>query len=330
MENLYLKHGLEGIDYAAGGRIRKLRPDEAFDTIERLAQYENERWNDTFTSDEVKFGYENPNVEQLLGIMEHKVDTLMKDAISLMGNNKGIFQLITNEMCQPPTEPSRQEEFEHIVTLRIKEMIKENQNRPRKVKKITKYPDTKVLENSARHNPLENLEKKTEESQEARDSKDLEIGGEQREISLLEFGWRIGLYSQGQAIENTTLGRLRNCNTVREDRLLMEFWPRIGNGRFNVGNIKGNEGEELSYGGCLVSTRLLENSLIAIWVIMELHGGMCVWPRVMAEEEEDDEGGDEGDEGVGGDAGRGEAGGSADLYRNMSQGDCNNRQFSEF
>ncbi|GJV87145.1 hypothetical protein Tco_1531083 [Tanacetum coccineum] len=118
MENLYLKHGLEGIYYAAGGRIRKLRPDEAFDTIERLAQYgkgEKKEENDTFTSDEVKFGYENPNVEQLLGIMEHKVDTLMKDAISLMGNNKGIFQLITNEMCQPPTEPSRQEEFEHIV-----------------------------------------------------------------------------------------------------------------------------------------------------------------------------------------------------------------------
>ncbi|GJV21634.1 hypothetical protein Tco_1370654 [Tanacetum coccineum] len=95
----------------------------------------------------------------------------------------------------------------------------------------------------------------------------------------------------GQAMENTTLGRLRNCNTIREDRLLMEFWPRIRN----------------------------ENSLIAIWVIMELHGGMCVWPIVMAEEEEDDEGDDEGDDGVGGDAGRGEAGGSADLYRNMSQ-----------
>ncbi|GJV87146.1 hypothetical protein Tco_1531084 [Tanacetum coccineum] len=220
-----------------------------------------------------------------------------------------------------------------------------------------------------------------EESQEARDSKDLEVGGEQREISLLEFGWRIGLYSQGQAMENTTLGRLRNCNTVREDRLLMEFWPRIGNGRkqpieslklifiistafipprspttFLIGlpnTLKGNEGEELSYGGCLVSTRLLGPSdcynewRCALSVSLnhicskKYRGlrhmgdygascGMCVWPRVMAEEEEDDEGGDEGDEGVGGDAGRGEAGGSADLYRNMSQGDCNNRQFSEF
>ncbi|GKC49532.1 hypothetical protein Tco_1072277 [Tanacetum coccineum] len=39
-------------------------------------------------------------------------------------------------------------------------------------------------------------------------------------------------------MENTTLGRLRNCNTVKEDHLLMEFWPRIGNNMFNVGNTK--------------------------------------------------------------------------------------------
>ncbi|GJS60062.1 zinc finger, CCHC-type containing protein [Tanacetum coccineum] len=31
----------ESIDYTTGGRLRKLRPDEAWDTIEKLAQYEN-------------------------------------------------------------------------------------------------------------------------------------------------------------------------------------------------------------------------------------------------------------------------------------------------
>ncbi|GJR97043.1 hypothetical protein Tco_0269217 [Tanacetum coccineum] len=77
----------KSINYAAGGRLRKLRPDEAWDTIERLAQYENEGWNDAFTSKEVSFNYENPNVEQLLGIMEHKVNTLMMNAISLMGKS---------------------------------------------------------------------------------------------------------------------------------------------------------------------------------------------------------------------------------------------------
>ncbi|GKB79058.1 hypothetical protein Tco_0945953 [Tanacetum coccineum] len=296
----------------------------------------------------------------------------MKDAISLIGSSKDIFRLTTNEMSQPPTEPSRQEEFEHIVmnfiydqeerikqlenymqditnefmefslevALRLKERVKENKSRPQKIEKITKYPDTKDLENSARHNFLENLEKKmfsTPASHlckvrrlgvfddgvhqmhfetlarrriHSRDVIDWEflahhnleqeffnsistdpftgpqwgnlfrinepiyrelIWGEQREISLLEFGWRISLYSQGQSIENTTLCRLRDCNTVREDRLLMEFWPRIGN--------------------------------------------------AMAEEEENDEADDEGDKGARGDAGQGEAGGSADLYRNMSQVD---------
>ncbi|GJX88867.1 hypothetical protein Tco_0340881 [Tanacetum coccineum] len=51
-------------------------------------------------------------------------------------------------------------EFSSEVALRLKERVKENESRPRKIKKITKYPDTKDLENSARHNFLENLEKK--------------------------------------------------------------------------------------------------------------------------------------------------------------------------
>ncbi|GKA68931.1 hypothetical protein Tco_0774995 [Tanacetum coccineum] len=34
------------IDYAAGGRLRKLRAEVAWDTIEDLAQYEDEEWDD--------------------------------------------------------------------------------------------------------------------------------------------------------------------------------------------------------------------------------------------------------------------------------------------
>ncbi|GJW68016.1 hypothetical protein Tco_0122440 [Tanacetum coccineum] len=34
------------IDYAAGERLRKLRPEEAWETIEDLAQYEEEEWNE--------------------------------------------------------------------------------------------------------------------------------------------------------------------------------------------------------------------------------------------------------------------------------------------
>ncbi|GKE25857.1 hypothetical protein Tco_1441241 [Tanacetum coccineum] len=96
-------------------------------------------------------------------------------------------------MCRPPTEPSRQKEFEYIVmnfiydqderirrlenymqditdefmefssevALRLKERIRESESKPRKIEKITKYPDTKVLENSTKHNFFENLKKKT-------------------------------------------------------------------------------------------------------------------------------------------------------------------------
>ncbi|GJX11342.1 hypothetical protein Tco_0201201 [Tanacetum coccineum] len=86
------------IDYAAGGRLRKLRPDEAWATIERLAQYEDEGLNDTFIPDEVSLNYENLDIKQLLGIMERKVDALMKDAILLMRRSESIFRMTTNKM----------------------------------------------------------------------------------------------------------------------------------------------------------------------------------------------------------------------------------------
>nr|GEX34351.1 zinc finger, CCHC-type [Tanacetum cinerariifolium] len=40
------------INYAAGRRLRKLRPDEAWAAIERLASYEDEEWNDALIPDE--------------------------------------------------------------------------------------------------------------------------------------------------------------------------------------------------------------------------------------------------------------------------------------
>ncbi|GKD40133.1 zinc finger, CCHC-type containing protein [Tanacetum coccineum] len=170
-----------GIDYATGGRLRKLRLDEAWATIEELAQYEDEGWNDAVIPGEESLNYENLDVEQLLGIMERKVDTLMKDAISLMGRSEGVFKMTTNEMYQQPPEPSRQEEFEHIVmnfildqeervewleeymkviigdfmqlssefTRRLKDKIREEGGRLRKIEKITKYPDKEVPESLA-------------------------------------------------------------------------------------------------------------------------------------------------------------------------------------
>nr|GEV67076.1 zinc finger, CCHC-type [Tanacetum cinerariifolium] len=75
------------VDYAAGGWIRNMRSHD----------------------------YENPDIKQLLGVMECKVDTLMKEAISLMGGSESVFGMTSNMVYQLPLEPSRQEEFEDLV-----------------------------------------------------------------------------------------------------------------------------------------------------------------------------------------------------------------------
>ncbi|GJU28160.1 zinc finger, CCHC-type containing protein [Tanacetum coccineum] len=94
----------KGIDYAAGRRLRKLRPNEAW-LLSR--GWLNMRTKAGMTP--------SSQMKKLLGIMKQKFDTLMKDAISLMGKRKSVFQLTANEMYRPPSKPSRQEEFEHIV-----------------------------------------------------------------------------------------------------------------------------------------------------------------------------------------------------------------------
>ncbi|GKD01528.1 zinc finger, CCHC-type containing protein [Tanacetum coccineum] len=91
------------IDYAAGWRLRKLRPEVykpevmemACETIEDLAQYEEEGWNDPIILEEGSLNYVNPDLEQLLRVMECKVGTLMEKAISLMGRSESILECQT-------------------------------------------------------------------------------------------------------------------------------------------------------------------------------------------------------------------------------------------
>ncbi|GJT19568.1 hypothetical protein Tco_0878274 [Tanacetum coccineum] len=64
------------------------------------------------------------------------------------------------------------------------------------------------------------------------------LGGVEREMSLLEFRWRVGLYSEGESRDVATLSGLRNAETVNATRLTHSFWPSIGDGMFNVGNTK--------------------------------------------------------------------------------------------
>ncbi|GKD12244.1 hypothetical protein Tco_1196651 [Tanacetum coccineum] len=65
-----------------------------------------------------------------------------------------------------------------------------------------------------------------------------------------------------------------------------------------------------------------KTSLVKMGVIMELHEGECCWPATR-EVVEEGEGEDEEGDGEGRNEG---VGGSADIYRNMSQGDSQVRQ----
>ncbi|GJW81681.1 zinc finger, CCHC-type containing protein [Tanacetum coccineum] len=67
--------------------LRKLSAEKAWATIEELARYEDEGWNDPIILEEEILDYENPDLEQLLGVMKGKVDELMKNAISLKRRN---------------------------------------------------------------------------------------------------------------------------------------------------------------------------------------------------------------------------------------------------
>ena len=49
------------------------------------------------------------------------------------------------------------------------------------------------------------------------------LGGEQREISILELGWRVGLYTERKSKENETISGLGRADTAEASLLLVEF-----------------------------------------------------------------------------------------------------------
>ncbi|GKC53008.1 zinc finger, CCHC-type containing protein [Tanacetum coccineum] len=71
------------IDYAAGERLRKLRPEESWETIEDLAQYEKEKWNKPIFFEKGSPDYIDDNLEQKLESMECRVESLMRNEVLL-------------------------------------------------------------------------------------------------------------------------------------------------------------------------------------------------------------------------------------------------------
>ncbi|GJR71504.1 hypothetical protein Tco_0083869 [Tanacetum coccineum] len=189
------------MDYAAGGELReeekqrKKRKSKKRrrKTVEGNEGQEKRVETIAFIPVEMSLNYKNPDSEQLLGIMKRKLYTLMKDAISLMGRRESVFWMTSNEMYRPPSEPSRQEEFEHIVmnfildqeervkqleeymrviindfiqlssevTRRLKDKIRKEGSRMIKIEKITIYLDEEIREPLTGHKFSEDPTEKT-------------------------------------------------------------------------------------------------------------------------------------------------------------------------
>ncbi|GJY30053.1 hypothetical protein Tco_0405820, partial [Tanacetum coccineum] len=71
------------IDYAACERLRKLRPKEAWEIIEDLAQYKEEEWNEQIFSEKGSPDYIDAPLEPKLESMEHRVESLMRSEVLL-------------------------------------------------------------------------------------------------------------------------------------------------------------------------------------------------------------------------------------------------------
>ncbi|GJX30547.1 hypothetical protein Tco_0238626 [Tanacetum coccineum] len=225
----------------------------------------------------------------------------MKDAISLMGRSEGVFRMTTNKMYQPPPEPSRQEEFEHIMM----NFILDQEERVEQLEEYMKVIIGDFMQLSSevtrRYDPIHLGVR-------------FRLGGEQKEISLLELGWRIGLYSEWQSWESAILSGLRK----REIRK----WPPLGIQGLRLPIVALQRPLWVERKALIGSPKLTYSTFIASTPMRSsatFHTGLL---KALEEDEEDDEG----DEADGGGAGNEGAGGSADMYHNMSQGDWQVRQ----
>ncbi|GJR40939.1 hypothetical protein Tco_1216623 [Tanacetum coccineum] len=194
----------------------------------------------------------------------------MKDALSLMGRSKGVFRRMGNETYQLPPEPSRQEEFEHIVM-----------------------------------NFIHGKEKRVEQLE------------EYMKIIIGDF-MKLSSKLQGEVICNIPYWLSKYLKGVRDKKFIYRgmFVTRIAR---SFGLLTNEMRDALSIEP--PPHLFKKKSLIAMGIIMELQNGICVWHAVRAVEGEE-----EAEEEAEGEAANEGAGGFAEMYRNMSQGDWQVRQ----
>ncbi|GJX83309.1 hypothetical protein Tco_0332790 [Tanacetum coccineum] len=195
---------------------------------------------------------------------------LMKDAISLMGKSKSAFRLATNKMYRPPSEPSCQEEFEHI-------MMNFIYDQEERIRQLENY-----------------MQDITDE--------------------FMEFYSEVALRAMSKRARSTRGHASSSHNETMEEKVRKFRLFDNEDHQMNYNTLAGRS----VHSGDIMDWEFLSNKVLARWgVIMELNEGECCWPAtrgVAGEGRGDDEEGD-------GERGNDGIGGSADIYRSMSQGE---------
>ncbi|GJU30339.1 hypothetical protein Tco_1173928 [Tanacetum coccineum] len=88
---------------------------EAWNTIEEMVLYEEKEWDDLIFPEKGSLGHGNANVEHILENIEYQVDSLMKDAISLVEKSENLCGKMSNEARYLSPKLPHQEAFEGLV-----------------------------------------------------------------------------------------------------------------------------------------------------------------------------------------------------------------------
>ncbi|GJU60982.1 hypothetical protein Tco_1238748 [Tanacetum coccineum] len=248
------------IYYAVKGRLRELSAEKAWATIEKLAQYEDEGWNDPIIPEEGSLDYENPNIDHLLGVMEYKVDMLMKDAILLIGRSEG-----AQEDNPPPPKKSRWKKrfegsrYSKMAYTKCAMILLQDAPFTSRTSLIGNSSLAKVLINLSSSPSTTTLSPAPNGNDPKHSGVRFRLGSEQKEHFLLELGWIVSLYTKRKSRENVTLNGLSRAETVKANALSIEPLPHV----------------------------FKKKSLIAMRVIMELHNRACFWLATQEVEEDD-------------------------------------------
>ncbi|GJY26418.1 hypothetical protein Tco_0401144 [Tanacetum coccineum] len=332
------------IDCAARGRLRKISAEKAWATIEELARYEDEGWNDPAFPEEESLSYKNPDIEQLLGIMESHVGALMKDAISIMKKSEDIFGISSKMMHPLPPEPSCQEAFKDLTMskrTRTKKSTRGPSSRSQEPAIEDKIQELGVFDSDVHQGNYFAVSRRPIHPRDVIDwdflattkffdsiNTDPFTGlqwanlSQINELVYLELVWEFfasfEFKSTSCRLDSTKRG-LNKGETVRAEVLTMGFWPNIGDGDFIVGGAAVRK---------IRDPKVRVTCNIPYWLARYLKG---VRDKDLTCEEEHVVGPTTrqvGEDDEVEDAANVEAGASAEVYRNMGRGELLVRQAS--